>query len=439
MSAHATNGYFAHGTGIKNRALAGAGVAFPQDAMTSATNPAGIVFVGDRFDIGMVLVSPDRDYSASNSFANGMNGAFTIGPASQESGNEFFQIPSFGFNKMLTGQDAVGLSVYGNGGLNTSWSSGGGSASFDPDGPGPAGIMTLPGVFGSGTTSSDLSQIFFNFSYAHKFSENLSVGISPIFAVQAFRNNGLSAFAGFTKTFVESGFRKMPTDLTENGQNYSYGGGIQIGLFAKNLIGNADIGVSYRSKIRMDEFDNYADLFAEDGDFDIPSTMWAGFAMDLSEGITLVFDYQKIWYDDVDSIGNNFERLFQCPALGGSNVEACLGGEDGAGLGWNNIDVFKLGLQWQILQNAVWRFGYSYTEQPIESDQVLFNILATAVVEEHITAGMTYQTETMGEFNFEIMHALHHSQSGMNPLDPTQTVQIKMKQYEFGFSWSKNF
>lgn len=436
---HATNGYFAHGTGVKNRALAGAGVAFPQDAMASATNPAGMAFIGNRYDIGIVIFSPDRDYSTSSSLANGMGGAFTIGPDSQESGDELFFIPSFGINKMITERDAIGFSLYGNGGLNTTWSGGGGSATFDPDGPGPAPVMTLPGVFGGGTAGVDLYQIFFNFSYAHKFSEDLSVGISPILAVQGFRNNGLSPFAGFTKTFVESGFTQMPTDLTENGQDYSFGGGIQVGVLAKDLIGNIDVGASYRSKMWMSEFDDYADLFAEDGDFDIPPTFWLGFAAEITDHVTFVFDYQKIWYDQVDSVGNDFDRLFQCPALGGSNVEACLGGDDGAGFGWNNIDVFKFGVQWETSPSMTWRAGYSHTDQPIDSDQVLFNILATGVIEDHVTAGFTYKTQNMGEFNFEAMHALHHSQDGINPLDPTQSIRIKMKQYEIGFSWSKNF
>ena len=189
----------------------------------------------------------------------------------------------------------------------------------------------------------------------------------------------------------------------------------------------------------MDEFDDYSDLFAEDGDFDIPSTLWAGIAADLTENITLVFDYQKIWYDDSDAVSNDFERLFDCPALGGSNVEACLGGDDGAGFGWNNIDVFKLGLQWQTSPKSTWRFGYSHTDQPIDSDQVLFNILATGVIEDHITVGYSYQTKELGEFNFEAMHALHHSQDGINPLDPTQTIRLKMKQFEVGASWSKKF
>ena len=54
----ATNGYFAHGYGTKNKALAGAGVALPQDAMIAATNPAGMVWVGERLDVGLAIFSP---------------------------------------------------------------------------------------------------------------------------------------------------------------------------------------------------------------------------------------------------------------------------------------------------------------------------------------------------------------------------------------------
>ena len=184
-SSYATNGYFAHGTGIKNRALAGAGVAFPQDAMAGATNPAGMAFVGNRFDVGSVLFFPDREYESSGSLANGFGGAFTVGPDSETSGDKSFLIPSFGFNKMISDRTAIGFSIYGNGGLNTTYD--GGTASFDPDGPGPAPAgSTFPGVFGAGTAGVDLFQIFFNLSIAHKFSEDFSVGISPIFAVQGF-------------------------------------------------------------------------------------------------------------------------------------------------------------------------------------------------------------------------------------------------------------
>ena len=204
MLANATNGYFTHGVGIKTRALAGAGVAFPQDAMASATNPAGMAFIGNHYDIGAVLFFPDRGYSAGPSLANGNGGAFTIGPDSEISGDKVFLIPGFGINYMLTERDAIGLSVYGNGGLNTTYD--GGTASFNPG----TGVGTFPGTFGAGTAGVDLFQIFFNFSYAHKFSENFSVGISPIFVMQGFRSAGLNAFAPFTKTFAESGGMATP-------------------------------------------------------------------------------------------------------------------------------------------------------------------------------------------------------------------------------------
>ncbi len=435
VSATATNGYFSYGTGLKNRALAGAGVAFPQDAMASATNPAGMAFIGNRFDMGAVLFKPDRGYSAGQSQLNGSMGAFTVGPDSEYSGDGTFVIPSFGMNYMLSERDAVGISVYGNGGLNTAYDRG--SASFDPLNRNGKGVVS-PGTFGAGSAGVDLIQIFFNFSYAHKFTENVSVGISPLLTVQSFRSNGLDTFAPFTKTFAASGGSRLPDKLTQNGQEYSLGGGIQIGLLAKDVIGTADLGISYRSKIYMEKFDDYADLFAEAGDFDIPSTLWAGFAVQVTENTTLVADYQRIWYDDSGAISNGMQRLFDCPTLGGSDLESCLGGDHGAGFGWDNMDIFKVGLQWQVRSNVIARFGYSHSSQPVGSDQVLFNILAPGVVEDHITIGATVTTR-MGEVSVGAMHAFDNSVDGPNPFDPTQTVRVSMEQFEVGVSWSKKF
>lgn len=436
----ATNGYFAHGTGIKNRALAGAGVAFPQDAMAGATNPAGMAFIGNRFDVGAVLFFPDREYESSSSLANGFGGAFTVGPDSETSGDKSFLIPSFGINKMISDKTAIGFSVYGNGGLNSTWD--GGTASFDPDGPGPAPAgSTLPGIFGAGTAGVDLFQIFFNFSIAHKFSDDFSVGISPIFAVQGFRANGLDAFAGFTKTFAESGGMSLPENLSGNGQDYAYGGGIQVGALIKNVGDFIDFGVSYRSKIYMDEFDDYSDLFAEDGDFDVPPTMWLGFAAHLSDSLTMVFDFQRIWYEQVDAVSNDVQNLFACPTAGagGTDVDSCLGGNNGGGFGWRDIDVLKIGLQWQRTSKDIFRIGYSHSDQPIPSDQTLLSILAPGVIEDHITAGYTRILNDNSEINIELMHALSESVEGASAFDPTQTIEIEMQQFEFGVSWSKKF
>ena len=39
QSALATNGYFSHGYGVKSQAIAGVGIALPQDGLTTSTRP----------------------------------------------------------------------------------------------------------------------------------------------------------------------------------------------------------------------------------------------------------------------------------------------------------------------------------------------------------------------------------------------------------------
>ena len=433
--AQSTNGYFSHGTGLTNRALGGAGVAFPQDALASATNPAGMAFVGNRMDIGAVLFKPDRGYSPSASLANGSGGAFTLGAGSETSHNRGFIIPSFGLNYMLSKKDAVGLSVYGNGGMNTSYKSG--SASFDPFGMRGAGV-SFPGALGAGTAGVDLMQVFFNLSYAHRLSEQFSLGISPLLTMQSFRSNGLDTFAPFTRTFVASQGTQMPTHLTQNGTDTAYGWGLQVGALARDIASVADFGISYRTKINMERWEDYADLFAQDGTFDIPSTLWAGVAIEVAENMTLVADYQRIWYGDSDAISNGVQNLFACPALGGQDIESCLGGDRGAGFGWDDMDIFKVGLQWQARPDVTGRIGYSHASQPIGGDQVVFNLLAPAVVEDHITLGATVTTR-MGDITLEAMHAFGHSVKGHNPFDPSQTIRLSMEQFEVGAGWSVKF
>ena len=84
-NAFATNGYFTHGNGTKNKAMAGAGIALPEDSIDVTNNPAVAPFVGDQLIFGASVFSPIRKYETSSSMANGgcfpgMGCAFTIGP-----------------------------------------------------------------------------------------------------------------------------------------------------------------------------------------------------------------------------------------------------------------------------------------------------------------------------------------------------------------------
>ncbi len=436
-AAFATNGYLTHGVGTKNKALAGAGTALPQDAMDIANNPAGAAVVGRHREIGLSFFSPMRDYSSSESGLDGTMGAFTIGPNSLSSKNELFFIPSVAYTWVLSDQNTLALALYGRGGMNTQWE--GGTATFDPDGPGPAPVDTFEGTFGNGTAGVDLSQAFFNLSFGRStLNEKFSWGVSAIGAVQVFSAEGISSFAGFTETFAASGGMQMPDSLSNNGNDISYGGGVAVGILWQP-VAEFSIGARYTSKMYMTKFDDYSDLFADSGSFDIPANASIGIAYTPVNNITLVFDVEFIQYSGVDAVSNPIQNVFNCPTAGqgGTDLSSCLGGSNGAGFGWDDMTIYKLGVQYQLSDAWTLRAGASYGEQPIGSDQMTFNILAPGIMETHLTAGFTVAQSDTSEWNVAFMYAPENKVSGPNNFDPTQTIELSMSQFELeiSFGW----
>jgi long-chain fatty acid transport protein len=414
--AFATTGYFSHGYSMKEKGMAGTGVAFAQDALAAATNPAGMVMVGNRMDVGVALFSPLREYSTSGAPSGGP-GTFPIAPymgGTVESDNTLFLIPNFGRNWMLDANSSIGLSIYANGGMNTKWNA--------ADTGGPGVFSSAAFGLGDGTAGVDLAQMFFSGTYASKMSSTSSWGASVIFAYQKFKAYGLETFGGFSSD---------ASNLTNNGYDDSTGFGLKVGVQGEVSPG-ISLGASYQSEIAMSEFDKYKGLFAEQGDFDIPATANAGLAWKITPTSVLTFEIQKIWYSKVKAVGNPL-----MPNLG----TAFLGDSGGAGFGWKDVDIFRLGYQWESSPGMTWRVGYIDNDQPIASSEVLFNILAPAVQEQHITFGLTKQMDKNNELTFAAMYSPEEKVSGPNPLEApgAQTIELKMKQYELGVAWGWKF
>ena len=106
-----------------------------------------------------------------------------------------------------------------------------------------------------------------------------------------------------------------------------------------------------------------------------------------------MLDYKYIWYSTIKSLNNPSANILNCPALGGSDPSACLGGANGPGFGWKDINVVKVGAEWRMTDRLTVRVGYSWNEQPMSSRDVMINILAPAVVQDHSTAGGKYQID----------------------------------------------
>jgi long-chain fatty acid transport protein len=178
------------------------------------------------------------------------------------------------------------------------------------------------------------------------------------------------------------------------------------------------IGASYQSKLFMQELEDYAGLFAEQGDFDIPSTYGAGIAMHLGSKVTVAADWTRINYSDVAAINNEgptanefFDAFTGALVANPALIAHPLGTDNGWGFGWEDVTVYKIGVAYAHNSKWLFRLGYNYAESPYDDDQTLFNVLAPGLVEQHATAGFTYSPNPDSEWTVTYMHAFRNDQS----------------------------
>lgn len=196
--------------------------------------------------------------------------------------------------------------------------------------------------------------------------------------------------------------------------------------------------------MEFEEFDDYKGLFAEKGDFDIPENYNIGFAWQATPSFLVGMDYQRINFSDVASVGNASTNFMGClfnglglgmdPYTMGSNPY-CLGGGQGAGFGWQDVDTWKLGVEYKYSKQLTLRAGYSHADQPIRSRDVEFNILAPAVIEDHVTLGFTYTLASGNELTMAYMHGFANDVKGPSLFFGGQD-KIEMYQNSLGIQYS---
>jgi len=398
-SAWATNGYFTDGTSTKNRGMGGAGVALPQDTGGVVVNPATATRIGNRWDVALGVFSPrPRDYVITGNGA-GLNG-------SQESDTNYFPIPGAGYVRKIDEQSAWAFNAVANGGMNTDYA-----------------LPVLASFGASGKTGVNLEQLFLGLTYSRDLSDMVSVGITGIFAYQVFEAKGLQgAFQGFS---IDG------ANMTNNDEDSSSGFGIRLGAMFD--VGNGlTLGASYTPKIDMDEFNKYRGLFAEQGDFDIPSSWVLGLAWEANPKTTVALDFSRINYTDVASVSNPISNF---TVLGNA-----FGSDNGPGFGWDDINVVKLGIQHEYNDNLTLRAGWNHGDNPIASSEVAVNFLAPGVVTNHLTLGLTKQLSKSSELNVAYIRAFDESVSG--PIAASfggGTETISMSQHYIEVGYGKRF
>jgi len=456
----ATNGYFLIGFGAKSRGMGGVGVAYPQDGLAAAFNPAGMSDTGVnamRVDIGGDLFNPPRAVRQdSAALESGFDGS--DGPVNHRSGANLFLIPNMGavykFNrKLYLGFAAIGA------GANTR---------YDQNVPGKPGCLH-GSTTANGNPDNGVGSTFFNFncnadsytvgaqlmqlqmlpSAAYKITQSQTVGVSLALGIQTFRAYGLGAFQ-------DLGFAPSKTDVSGNGNDWSYGAGVRFGWLGKFFDDHLTLGANYSSRVYMTKFDKYKNLFAERGSFDIPENYALGAAFKFADKWTIATEVQRIMYGEVRSIANTGPSAADpgdlnvngpCAGVADSvDPGNCkLGGDNGMGFGWQNQWVYKVGLNYDMNERWSFRAGYNYGKSPIPKDQVLFNTLAPATVEHHATLGASYRPSSNIEWSFSLVHAFKNTIKGPSAFGPTgdanvdknvNSIALTMEQWAAGLSFA---
>lgn len=401
--AHATNGYFSHGYGMQSKGAAGVGAALPQDSLASATNPAGLTDLGDRLDLGLDYFVPDRGASITGN---------AFGPDQAFDGNDTraFFIPEFGYVRQVNDRLAVGLAIYGNGGMNTDY-----------------GQNPYARFGATGEAGVNLSQLFVSPALAWKLNDRHSVGLAANLIYQEFEAKGVGLFAGFSSA---------PAQVSDKGKDRATGASVRLG-WQGHFTDALTVGASWQSRGETGAFDDYRGLFADQGSFDVPETWVLGAAFKASKTLTLAADLQKIFYSDISAVGNSVASLF---------AGAPLGSGDGPGFGWQDIQVVKVAALYQATPRLLLRAGYSKSEQPVPAGETLFNILAPGVIEQHVTLGATWELDAKNALSVAYAKGLEERVNGAGSIPPGPPpgfgggeANLHLSSESLGLAWQHKF
>ena len=405
-ASHATNGMEPTGIGQIHKAMGGAAVGNPQNTTTMMSNPAAASFVADGYDAGAEIFQPKRTTTSSLPEGFGPGGTEYNGDKSNA-----YLIPEAAY-KRDKGRYSLGLAMWGNGGMNTSYDN---SPVFPTGAPAPNDFAPYNGGAPS-TTGIDLKQLFIAPTISTKLNDNHSVGLSVNLVYQRFHATGIQAFQGDP--------RANPADLQafqDPGTDTSFGVGATIGWMGK-LSDTFTMGASYRLKTDMDEFDKYSGLFEGGGDLDIPAALSIGASVKVTPKTTVAVDVKQIYYSDVGAIGNS-------ASAGG------LGTDGGAGFGWEDQTIFKIGMKTQTTPKLALMAGYNHGSSPVGPEDTFFGVLAPGVVEDHLSLGFEYILGKKSSLIGTYRHAFKNTVNG----DANNPFNLEMEQNTIGLAYSKQF
>lgn len=390
---------------IKAFGMAGTGVAYAQDALTVAYNPAGMAWIGDRVDVG-VHWAHDTGHTKVVGNISPLSNGFYKGYKTKN-----FYSPEFGINKTFGCECewSIGLAVYNRQQSKTTYNK-------------PFSLI--------GTSNLGLEYVHETISpvLAYRLNDCHSFGITLNCMVQRIKANGIQKFDNAT-------FSAHPGSTTNRGYAWSVGWGTTLGWQWK-IIDGLTFGLTYQPKTKMPKFSKYKGFIAQGGKFDIPQVASAGLSWRFVECATLCFDVQYYDWKQIKALHN--------PLVGGLTELATdkLGTSNGTGFGWRSQTFYRVGIDYALTEDLVVRAGFRHANTPIRKSQTVVNQLTLDTVENFVTTGATYTLSNCQELSAYFAWGFENKIKGKNSIPATLGAgesNITQQKYALGVAWGMNY
>ncbi len=383
----------------KNFGMGNVGVAYPQDSLAAAYNPAGMVHIGDRADIGAFWLNSDPMTEVEGSTLTNANG-----PHGATRGKHFGS-PTFGINWHPCNACDIswGLVVYSRDWFKASY-----KGTFPALGTTPLSMELWSGVASP--------------CFAMKW-ERFSFGISANFIGQTLK------VTGFENMNTATNSAHMG-DVTNRKRDWTQAFSITLGgMIYLNKCWS--IGGAWESKARAGHFKKYQGLIAG-GRVNWPDRWRGGIHFHPNRCTNFAFDIEGVHWSQTKFFHNGF------PADNTELQAAPFGDKGGPGLGWGDQVIARVGGDYTFCDWITLRAGYRYTETPVRSKHTLLNAPLANVVEHWATAGLTFKT-CCGEISGFFAHGFDNEVKGRDGAVGTDfgggTYDISNKQFAAGVSW----
>lgn len=402
----ATDGDIMVGPSAKSAALGGATTAVSPDSTAILINPAGLCCLRTGADMGAALFSPPRRASYDG--------------VDLKSNSNLYTMPASGVVINNGGKFSFGVGAFGMSGMGVDF----------PETK--LGGKNSRAITNFGNIYSNLQHMEFGIGVGYKVNNKITIGFSPIMVYQSFQMD---------MPFVNNENKPVPFTLD---QQSALGVRFIAGINYKPT-DRLVFGLAYKSKSLMSKFrwntDNFGTVRMK---LESPRMLSFGVSYAVTPKLRVEVDEKFINYKNAMNTVNITSDKTGAFLNYSGMIENMMKGtisSDGKTIAypfkWKNQWVTAVGVAYKLNKLFTIRGGFNYAKNPIRNGYLLANMPAMAIVETHVSTGVSYKMTKHTELTVAYIHAFSKTESNSDkntqPMLKSLTMHQDTASVEFSY------